>query len=100
MISCHLVSFWRKREGVEPTRDRLAAPPGFEVRTPHRRRFSPRKRLIATLHLGLRPEEVEPVLVGPAQIVAAQRHAVTIEELEDLDCDLAAILDLIAELRC
>jgi hypothetical protein len=31
---------WRKREGVEPTKDRLAAPPGFEVRTPHRGRFS------------------------------------------------------------
>jgi hypothetical protein len=26
--------------GVEPTKDRLAAPPGFEVRTPHRGRFS------------------------------------------------------------
>ena len=32
--------FWRKRMGVEPTKDRLAAPPGFEVRTPHRGRFS------------------------------------------------------------
>lgn len=30
---------WRKRVGVEPTKDRLAAPPGFEVRTPHRGRF-------------------------------------------------------------
>jgi hypothetical protein len=27
---------WRKRVGVEPTKDRLAALPGFEVRTPHR----------------------------------------------------------------
>jgi hypothetical protein len=26
--------------GVEPTKDRLAAPPGFEVRTPHRGRLS------------------------------------------------------------
>jgi hypothetical protein len=33
-------SFWRKRVGVEPTKDRLTAPPGFEVRTPHRGRFS------------------------------------------------------------
>ena len=32
--------FWRKRVGVEPTKDRLTAPPGFEVRTPHRGRFS------------------------------------------------------------
>ena len=31
---------WRKRVGVEPTKDRLTAPPGFEVRTPHRGRFS------------------------------------------------------------
>jgi hypothetical protein len=31
---------WRKRMGVEPTKDRLAAPPGFEVRTPHRGRLS------------------------------------------------------------
>jgi hypothetical protein len=33
---------WRKRAGVEPTKDRLAALPGFEVRTPHQGRFSPR----------------------------------------------------------
>ena len=26
--------------GVEPTKDRLTAPPGFEVRTPHQGRFS------------------------------------------------------------
>ncbi len=31
---------WRRRVGVEPTWDRLAAPLGFEVRTPHRGRFS------------------------------------------------------------
>jgi hypothetical protein len=31
---------WRKRVGVEPTKDRLTAPPGFEVRTPHQGRFS------------------------------------------------------------
>src|SRR5215470_7887785 len=30
----------RKRVGVEPTRDWLTTPPGFEVRTPHRGRFS------------------------------------------------------------
>ena len=30
---------WRKRVGVEPTKDRLAALPGFEVRTPHQGRF-------------------------------------------------------------
>ena len=31
---------WRKRVGVEPTKDRLTAPPGFEVRTHHRMRLS------------------------------------------------------------
>ncbi len=31
---------WRKRVGVEPTKDRLTAPAGFEVRPPHRGRFS------------------------------------------------------------
>ena len=31
---------WRKRVGVEPTKDRLTAPPGFEVRTHHRMRIS------------------------------------------------------------
>src|ERR1700730_11483033 len=30
---------WRKRVGVEPSKDRLAALPGFEVRTPHQGRF-------------------------------------------------------------
>src|SRR5690606_26756972 len=35
-----LLEFWRKRVGVEPTKDRLTAPPVFEVRTPHQGRFS------------------------------------------------------------
>lgn len=35
-----LVRAWRKRVGVEPTRDWLTVPPGFEVRTCHRARFS------------------------------------------------------------
>ena len=38
-----LLRAWRKRVGVEPTKDRLAAPPGFEVRTPHRGQFSSRQ---------------------------------------------------------
>src|SRR2546422_5020325 len=29
-------SHWRKRVGVEPTKDRLTALTGFEVRSPHR----------------------------------------------------------------
>lgn len=35
-----LAGAWRKRVGVEPTRGWLTAPPGFEVRTCHRARFS------------------------------------------------------------
>ena len=49
--SCRAPVQWRKRVGVEPTRDRLTAPPGFEVRTPHRGRFSSdvaRRRLAAS----------------------------------------------------
>jgi hypothetical protein len=34
-IAC-MAGNWRKRAGVEPTRDRMAAPPGFEDRAPHR----------------------------------------------------------------
>jgi len=34
---------WRKRVGVEPTKNRLAALPGFEVRTSHRGAFLFRK---------------------------------------------------------
>ena len=40
VVSSRAPRRWRKRVGVEPTKDRLAAPPGFEVRTPHRGRFS------------------------------------------------------------
>ena len=36
---CVRTENWRKRVGVEPTKDRLAALPGFEVRTPHQGRF-------------------------------------------------------------
>jgi hypothetical protein len=43
VLSAYIRHLWtlpnasrRKRVGVEPTWDRLAAPPGFEVRTPHR----------------------------------------------------------------
>src|SRR5262245_1397010 len=89
---------WRKREGVEPTKDRLAAPPGFEVRTPHRGRFSSmtccRSRLV-----GRAAVEIEAVPVQAAQVAAPQRHPVTIEELQDLDRDLASIVEAVAQLR-
>ena len=47
---------WRKRVGVEPTKDRLAAPPGFEVRTPHRGRFSSMFVLLLRLRICRRRE--------------------------------------------
>ena len=86
---------WRKRVGVEPTRDRLTAPPGFEVRTPHRGRFSSRWRAA----VGVAREEVEPPRVDAAQVAAAQGDAVAVEELEDLDRHLAAVVEPVAELR-
>src|SRR5579862_8246347 len=53
---------WRKRVGVEPTKDRLAAPPGFEVRTSHRGRFPSRLRQFG-LFIRRAVEQVEPVFV-------------------------------------
>src|SRR5208282_4922524 len=87
---------WRKRVGVEPTKDRLAAPPGFEVRTPHRGRFP---STVRRWRLSIRraAEQVEPVLVDAAQIAAPQRDAVTVEKFEDLDGDLAAVVEPVAE---
>src|SRR6202453_2181614 len=86
---------WRKRVGVEPTRDRLAAPHGFEVRAPHRGRFS------STLVAGLtRPsEQIQAMPVDPPLIAFAQGQPMPIEEVEDLDRHLAAVVDLVAELR-
>ena len=43
-------------------------------------------------------EKVEPVLVDAAQIATPQRHAVTIEEFENLNGDLAAVVEPVAEL--
>ena len=43
-------------------------------------------------------EQVEPVLVDPAQIAAAQGDAVAIEELQNSDRNLAAVVDPVAEL--
>ena len=59
---------WRKRMGVEPTRDRLAAPPGFEVRTPHRGRFSSRRRMVGVCGGA---EKIEPMLVHAPPVAPA-----------------------------
>jgi hypothetical protein len=38
------------------------------------------------------------MLVGPTQIAVAERDAMAIEEIQDLDRNLTAILDAVAEL--
>ena len=81
--------------GVEPTRDRLAAPHGFEVRTPHRGRFSS-VRIVTGF--AANAKQVQAGRVDPAPIAPAQGHAAAIEELEDLDRDLAPVGQAIAEL--
>ena len=79
--------------GVEPTRDRLTAPTGFEVRPPHRERFSS-----GVILDGLGPpEQVEPIRADLPQIAAANGDAMPVEELQHLDRDLAAAVDLVAE---
>ncbi|HXW48969.1 MAG TPA: hypothetical protein VEK31_05965 [Xanthobacteraceae bacterium] len=45
-------------------------------------------------------EQIKPVLVNATQIATPQRHAVAVEEFENLDRHLAAVIDTIAELRC
>src|SRR5262245_8529053 len=85
--------------GVEPTKDRLAAPPGFEVRTPHRGRFSSWIRCARACSIPRSPEQIESVLVHAAQIAATQCDAMAVEEFQDLNRNLAAVVDLVAELR-
>jgi hypothetical protein len=63
---------------------------GFEVRTPHRGHFSSCCRFADVRR---EPEQIKPV------VAAARREAVAIEELEDLNCDLSAVIEPIAQLR-
>jgi hypothetical protein len=66
-------SFWRKRVGVEPTKDRLTAPPGFEVRTPHRGRFSSNsfhiKYLVHVVDANKRERKAAWTQVGPKGVL-------------------------------
>ena len=39
------------------------------------------------------------MLVDAAEVAAPQRHAVAVEEFEDLDRDLAAVVEPVAQLR-
>ena len=72
--------------GVEPTRDRLTAPTGFEVRPPHRGRFSS----LLTAPGALRLEQVETARIEAARVATPDRDAVAIEKLKYLDRDLAS----------
>ena len=82
--------------GVEPTKDRLAASAGFEVRTPHRGRF-PSKIRCRPLFIRRGVEQIEPVLVHAAQIASPQRHAMAIEEFKNLDGDFATVVEPISK---
>ena len=71
--------------GVEPTKDRLAALPGFEVRTPHRGRCSSRRYHCDVCFIRAAAEQIEAVFIDTTQIAAAKCDTVAIEELENLD---------------
>src|SRR5262249_48486843 len=53
----------------------------------------------ARIPFRLPAEQIEAMLVHAAQIAAAQRHAMTVEELENLDRNLAAVVEPIAKQR-
>jgi hypothetical protein len=70
--------------GVEPTKDRLAASPGFEVRTPHQGRFpSINRQSLRLVHR--RAKKVKSMVVNTAQIATPQRHSMTIKEFKNLN---------------
>ena len=79
--------------GVEPTWDRLTAPPGFEVRSLHRERDS------SILLLRFRRKEFDARRVDTAKILPTDCKSVPIKEFQNLDSHLAAILQAIAEFR-
>src|SRR5262245_52632137 len=84
---------WRRRMGVEPTRDRLTAPPGFEVRSPHRERDS---SVVQLRRIGRKQGDARRV--DAAQVLAADGETVPVEELQDLDGDFAPVVEPVAEL--
>ena len=82
--------------GVEPTRDRLTAPTGFEVRPPHQGRFSSklgygngfgRFRQVCFDHM---VEKVAAMRIDTTQVTPPNCHAMAIEKLKDLDRNLPA----------
>src|SRR5215470_9471122 len=78
--------------GVEPTRDRLTAPPGFEVRSPHRERDSS----MGLRHFGRK--ELDTRRIDASQVLPADGETVPIKEFQDLDRYFTAIVQAIAEI--
>src|SRR5262245_50885395 len=80
--------------GVEPTSDRLTAPPGFEVRSPHRERDSS-----IDLLRRLGRKELDARRIDASQVLPADGEAVPIKEFQDLDSYLTAVVQAIAKIR-
>ena len=85
----------RKRVGVEPTKDWLTAPSGFEVRTFHRERFSSSARA-GFCTGGFRRQQVKAARMDLPQVATPQRDTAAIEVLENLDGHLPAVVEPVA----
>src|SRR5690606_3517468 len=90
---------WRKRMGVEPTKDRLSAPPGFEVRTPHQERVSSLYHCFSGCSLSEIAEQVQLAAVKAAHVSPPYRDAVAVKKLQYLDRHLASAIDPVAKAR-
>ena len=44
-------------------------------------------------------EQIETMRIQPAQVALADRQALAVEEFEDLDGDLAAVVQTVAQIR-
>lgn len=95
---------WRKAVGVEPTRERLPSPTGFEARPHHRVRLPSKSspmtgeaagRAVSLPDLRLRGQGA----VGShlAFVAEAAGEADAVEVFEQLDAAFATELDLVAE---
>ena len=103
VVATRAPSIWRKRMGVEPTWDRLTAPPGFEDQSPHRGTplFLWRRDCNSPLLVFARNGRFASKGVGqPMACADATRKADAVEELEDLDGALASAADEVAEICC
>ena len=49
--------------------------------------------------IGRRTKQIDPLRIYASQVAAACRDAVAIEELQDLDGNLAAVVEQVAQLR-